>query len=302
MLSVPAFSATNLVYLLAGQSNAIGQGNTANTSASNQSLLTDDAASLTSYSVETRGNIVNGNSYITDDWTTSGTSVFAASGYAADRFGMELGLRKGLNNRGVDNVYIIKFAAGGARLNDDFLKGATNGALFYDEMISFVNLQLTNLTALTGESSELASMIWMQGEGDATAFSTANFTDKYKSNFSTFISDVRTDLGQSDLQVVAVPLNEQATVTQSGGTIASYQANAATINRGVAELAALDSNLFIADSTNGLALNDYVHYNGDSLLDIGCNVSTILVIPEPSSALLLGLGGLTLVYRRKRNV
>lgn len=282
------------VYVIAGQSNAIGQGRVSNLAPEYLSQVEPDPSANYSFSTAARRNILRGGVEAYN--TGSRLDLRPVDG----RFGIEIGLLDGLQAAGVHEPFVIKFAAGGARLATDFLPGSANSELFYDQMISFIESEISAFEASTGQTAELAGFFWLQGESDATLGGT--FTTSYQSNFSDLISGIRSDLSNPDLDVVFVPLDESAgVVSGTADADAAYQANTVSINEGIQALSLSDDNLFVAHSTTGLSRFDHVHFDEQALLELGNSLATVISIPEPTSTTLLGLGGLALLTRRKHH-
>lgn len=282
------------VYIIAGQSNAIGQGRVSNLAPEHLSQVEPDPSADYSFSTAARRTILRGGV------AAYNTGSLVELGPVGGRFGVEIGLLDGLQAAGVHDPFVIKFAAGGARLATDFLPGSANRELFYDQMISFIKSEMSAFEASTGERAELAGLFWLQGESDATLGGT--FTTSYQSNFSNLISSIRSDLSSPDLDVIFVPLDESGGVVN--GTAeqnAEYQANTVSINNGIEALSLTDDNLFVADSTTRLSRFDHVHFDEQALLDLGNSLATVISIPEPTSTTLLGLGGLALLTRRNHH-
>jgi hypothetical protein len=100
------------------------------------------------------------------------------------------------------------------------------------------------------------------------------------------------------------------------GLVAEYDSSGATINAdlisgfstpyGPVDIAAFDGDLFVADSENlgtDGTIGEYTESCAvvDASLVTGLNqVSAIGVVPEPSSAVLLAIGGVSLLSRRRR--
>lgn len=123
----------------------------------------------------------------------------------ADLYASETGTR----------VAIIKYANGGTNLHTQW-KGGGNATTTGDgpEYVTFQQTVTAGLAALAAKypmaTVDLDSMVWMQGESDATASAAGN----YQANITAFITDLRATYGLS-LPFVICRLSSQQTSIDS---------------------------------------------------------------------------------------
>jgi len=104
-----------------------------------------------------------------------------------------------------DKVLIIKTCWGGKSLAEDFRPPTSGGAVgpYYAQMIGDINDAINNIATefpdYNNEAIEMAGFIWFQGWNDA---SEPSFLDEYEQNLINLISDVRKDLEAPDMPVV----------------------------------------------------------------------------------------------------
>lgn len=111
-------------------------------------------------------------------------------------FGPELAFGRAMADaRRGKKILLIKVAEGGSSLfldwNPDYAKK------LYAQMMLFTR-HTQELLKAQGATSEIAGMIWMQGESD----SVKNQTDKYQERLTSFIARVRADLQVPNLPFV----------------------------------------------------------------------------------------------------
>ena len=278
ILLLSPLSAAN-VYIIAGQSNALGQGNLKNTSEKNAPRLKANP------SVQIAKAILNINTVkrahakqTTYTYHTYRNHSFSSAGLGSgwdSTFGVEIGLVESLTKQGVEDIYIIKFAVGGASLIENFSKAAT-GPPLYNDLITMVKTHLKTIADQNDGTYSLNGMYWIQGEADA---SNAAHTKAYQHSFQTFLNNLRTDIGHDELKVAFVPLNEKAQL-KAAGSVAKYRAHSTKINQDLSKLADQDPLLYIAPSPHGYSIYDHVHYTGDAYLTIGTQLGSVLPIPR----------------------
>jgi hypothetical protein len=171
------------VYLLAGQSNMVGVG-------LDEQLSGDDAKTVPGVSIYARfASSANPN---LGRWL----SLAPGFGYLADRFGPELAFGRHMHELyPTRSLAIIKVAEGSTGLYDRWK--ASTGDL-YQLLVKETRAQLQVLA--TQGRPQIAGLLWMQGETDATMVSPAK---AYQQNLTQFIGSLRSDLGISRLPVVA---------------------------------------------------------------------------------------------------
>jgi hypothetical protein len=173
-------------------------------------------------------------------------------------FGPEIKAGHTLSKLMWDDVAIMKFAFNATNLAHDW--HPTAGVL-YPELVAYINNAMNDL-ALMGLSAELAGFFWMQGEWDAkNSVDAAN----YQINLTAFIQQLRTDLAEPNLPFVIGRLNQH--IHQSGAGIT--QANldlVRTAQQVVADTLPKTAIVY----TDYLTLNpDYLHFKWDGQLGLG---------------------------------
>jgi hypothetical protein len=201
------------VFLLAGQSNMVGQG-----SMDHLDLLFANATASPEFR-ETLSNGVGGykerdNVYVTFNGkhgklTVSRTLAFAAT----NRFGPEVMFGWTVGDAIInETVLLIKTAWGGLSLAVDFRPpsaglgnhAGVNPALYgvwYRTMIADIRNALANVASFVPsfdpvQGYEVAGFVWFQGWNDLLV---TNYVNEYASNLACFIRDVRLDLNLPSL-------------------------------------------------------------------------------------------------------
>jgi hypothetical protein len=182
------------VFLLAGQSNATGQGYTKNYPTG----FTIDARVLLYHSAE----IIS----------TSGGNVWASLRHASekadscgDRFGPELGFGNEIQSLYPDRrIAIIKHAKSGSNLVSQWAPGSSpaDTAHFGQELKTFVATVDSGLRGLKDKGFEpkIVGMLWQQGEADADLAGTAS--SEYGKHLSALIARAREQWNVPDMLFV----------------------------------------------------------------------------------------------------
>lgn len=165
--------ALNRVFLLAGQSNMLGQG-------SNIALLPpyDTAQTDVNY------------------WS-AGAWVSLAPGFGqlSYNFGPEVAFGRAIKDAlPGDNIYLIKLGVDGTSLFEKW-KPVTGPQ--YIDFMNITRAALTNLNT-TGISYVISGMIWMQGESDAYEREAAS----YETNLVNFIADMRAQFNTPEMPFI----------------------------------------------------------------------------------------------------
>ena len=165
------------VYILSGQSNAVGQyAPSAELPTELQAVQEDVQVCIDGY------------------WTPLQPGLGTAT---VDDFGPEITFGRTLADAmPEENVALIKHARGATTLAVDWDPENPNG--LYDGLIADVNASMAEVTSQNPDG-ELAGMIWMQGESDAF---TLEYAQAYETNLREFIESVREDVGVADLPFV----------------------------------------------------------------------------------------------------
>jgi hypothetical protein len=186
------------LYILAGQSNALGQAHT-------------NVADLTFTAPQPGAWIWNqGNWY----------SVQPGFGWKDDRFGPEVSFARAIRAGTADPIAIIKFAVGATSLHADW--AAPNGVHYVDlkRAIRLARASIPNV--------EIAGILWMQGENDGVE-ENGKYASSYGTNLTNFIKQLRTDLGKPDLRFVIGQIHSTwdptGLVRQAQATVAQTLSN-----------------------------------------------------------------------------
>lgn len=143
-----------------------------------------------------------------------------------------------------------------------------------------------------GATIVLQGMIWMQGESDAVNGRSAS----YEANLTTFIKDVRLTYG-ADLPFVV----GQLSAAQTGTGVATYREQVRTAQANVANA---DARTTLVDTDTYSLKPDALHFDTAGQQALGYGFATSmqsLLVPEPSSALLIVCGAAAIAARRRRN-
>ena len=188
-----------------------------------------------------------------------------------------------------EHFVLIKFAVSGTDLHNDW--DPTAGSTY----TSFRNTVTNGLSALTmgvntGNTYEIAGMLWTQGERDAII---ARSEAQYEADLTEFIGDIRVRYG-SDLPFFLSRLSINQGINAS---------NLAEIYNAQTDVATTDANAYLIDTdTLDLLDNDTKHFSADGQIALGeaFAQSYLGTVPEPSTLALIGAGGF-LLTRRRRN-
>ena len=189
-----------------------------------------------------------------------------------DGFGPELSTGTDLAGRLPNKVAVIKFASGGASLDNHFKKTAN---VLYADLMATVNGGLAQLTA-QGFAPTVKGFFWLQGETDALGGGTdATDAAAYGANITQFVADVRADLGVPTLKFILTQINPNMPALQN-------QPGVTLVNQGMQNLATSDANVKYvptSDITSGFA--DAIHYNGNQAITIGQRWADAYSPPPP---------------------
>jgi len=200
------------VYILAGQSNMVGQGSVevghdgiAGAIGSLRYEVNNDPANY--------GHLVDsGGAWVTRDdvWiystTDSGEKGNLTVGFGpSDLIGPELGFGNVQGDNHDEQVLLIKTAWGGKSLDVDFRPPSSGGTVgyYYNEMLYTINNVLDNIGTefpdYNGQGYQIVGFGWHQGWNDR--IDTARVA-AYEQNMENFIKDVRVALDVPDLPFV----------------------------------------------------------------------------------------------------
>jgi len=186
------------------------------------------------------------------------------------------------------NIALIKYSADGSSLFYDWNPGysGTPGShgdegFHYTEFQSTVSAGLSAIENLNagGNTYEIAGMLWVQGEADQN-----NDRLDYESNLNSFMQEIRTQYGP-DLPFFFSALSANQDFSGTSGDVRNDQSL----------VAAGDPNAYLINTDSLPVVTEgfgTLHYSseGQRLLGEALAAQALIVIPEPSSVMLLGLG------------
>ena len=226
-------SAKELVFLLAGQSNMAGQGNTAELHPAYRKVPNN---------VE-----------------------FYYNGYKTPlnrfhHFGPEIGFAHVLSRQFPNTkIKLIKFAVGGTSLfawdptwnasKANLTRNASAGPLF-KKLIKTAKIQFDE------KKSKLAGILWMQGEADAKYPTAAK---QYAGNLNRFVNAVRKELKSPNSLFIMGSINPPVDLFPSTKIVQQAQRSAASRIR----------NLRLIKTSDLDKRNDHLHYNTQGQLELG---------------------------------
>ncbi len=252
------------VFFLGGQSNASGRNNTG--------YVSQPVDAMTPYYYDTDGPA--GSPTGASGWTTMGP---LSNGY----YGSEIEASRQLRSQGYNPAF-IKVSIGGTNLHTQW--ESPSGSMWS----KWQTTQSDALAALTanGHTYDMKAYFWMQGETDAA---NATHASNYAVNFNQFVTDTRSVLGEPDLPFVTALVREDGAVGRT--TVADAQR---AVMDGI-----VNGRYF---STNDFGMkSDNVHYNVDGINAMGEGFALgFESVPEPSSTIMVILGGLAFVVVRRR--
>ncbi len=263
LLLCPLPLAAQRVFVLAGQSNMLGRGDSADLSAPYDSPQSDIRY-----------------------WTGSRWADLAPGTGVGSAHGPELSLGRSLADHFGESIYFVKHAEGGSSLAPNLSNPAKSWdpdtGLLYGALKTKVTDALDNL----GSSARVEGFFWMQGEADSKDQSDAN---AYLQNFENLIDLARTDFDAPDMAVVLGRVNGTLYPSATHGDKYQYLSTV----RAAQEQAATDISRTAWVDTDTFALNDDdLHFSSAGQIALGNAMAEAYVsaIPEPSAGtLVLGL-------------
>lgn len=224
------------VFLLAGQSNMVGQAREAELP-ENLQQPQNDVLFFYNYKNKFSGL----------------TKLGPGSG---NQFGPEITFGRTIADGKPDEKFaIIKFAVNGSNLYNHWKPTDDNRGAFYKRFQKVVQEGLTALKE-AGHTPVIVGMLWAQGEADALAKRT---TQEYQEDLNAFVADVRQRYGQ-DILFFFNSLSEgqrQIPPEQRQAICAAQEA-----------VAAADSKAYLI-ATDGLKQSDAVHWNAQGQMELG---------------------------------
>lgn len=244
-LSYTAQAQTADVYILAGQSNMMGTGNS--------------ESDLPQYLRGQQNDLFISGLLLDNqpDWMKMDAPNTAKYGNNLEfrGHGPEITFARRISDTTGRPTYVIKWALGGQNLDNDFLGNAGKGN---DALYPYLTREKTKieqrLQQQYGLTADYKAFIWMQGESDATS----TLAPKYQSNLTELARRVRQDF-RANLPIVVGRLSNW----QSGG-------DWGTVRQAQVNWANGDSNghWINTDDLQRFA-NDGVHYTSKGLQDMG---------------------------------
>jgi hypothetical protein len=224
--------------------------------------------------------------------------------------GPELGFGKVLGDYFDEPVLLIKEAWGGRSLAVDFRppsSGGTTGA-YYTKTVNDVKNVLNNLGAYfpeyAGQEYKLEGIAWHQGWNDRV---NQAYNDEYEQNLVNFIKDIRDDLDAPNLPFVVASTGMSGWSETHPRAISLMNAQEAVTDfdkypEFEGNVGFVETRDFWRDASISPANQSY-HWNQNAetmyLIGKGLGDEMELLIPEPTSCLLL-LGGALALLRRRR--
>jgi len=227
------------LFVLAGQSNAMGWLGNASSYPPQEPNLLDSSIKLNYEQIGTTSK--------SDGWQTLGPQQRQNYG---EIFGPEVTFSR-LLKRGGYNPAIFKYTEGSTSLADDWKAPGQSG--HYDTMVTKFNAAVLDLQN-QGYTVNIAGFIWIQGEQDATDATDAG---NYQSNLNAIISDFRTNVASNSTLEFVLGVDE--------GNPAS---NISTIVTAQTNIANGDANI-VRSSMAGLEKADSTHLTPAGIIDHG---------------------------------
>jgi hypothetical protein len=238
-----------LVYVVVGQSNAVGGANTSDLSAQNQADYVPAYPDVQiAWEMECPTDFAGGVATEILQWS----DLAPRDGGGGNSYlGIELSLGRRLVTRFGTGIRIIKCATSGTNLNNPWQPDFTNSLFEY--MRIFITARMAELPA----GSRIAGLIMVNGEGDAGNVTLARgylgaagwFLERFRMLFGAEIPLVISKLS------TGVTLNFPTEVRDHQDRLAANGRNIAVV------------------STNDLALRDVQHYTADSFITLGTRIA-----------------------------
>ena len=306
------------VYVLAGQSNAEGYGQSSllttlepniasdvdgveilamrDTDFANYTDFTNSLSSKSFESLVVAGQEANVQWGAVDVPVNDGIIGGSVRQAGPQSFGPEITLGKSLKENSTNNILIVKFTKGGSAISE--WNPATPQSL-YVKMMDTVNRAIS-LVSSSGKALSLKGLFWLQGETDALN----SLTPNYGQSLSTIIDTMRTDLGVSANQFKVVASEISDSMITGPGTWYGSDPNIAdglyadeaglnnqlrnfvtSENYEVVSVDGITHRGDIAGQHGAVANGEYAgvdgfHYNTIDYLEIGRRLSLSFIIPS----------------------
>lgn len=198
------------VYLLAGQSNMVGQGvvKGEETPGTLEFCIANDQSGKYDFLTDKRGKLAEQEDvwiYYERDGKVLAENLSPRFGRTDDLVGLEISFGEQIQKQEEEQVLLIKTAWGGKSLAKDFRPPSAGGetGFYYQEMLRCIHEALDNLGKhfpkyKKTQGYEIAGLCWHQGWNDHVS---RKFTAEYTSNLEHLIKDLRAEF-KTDFPVV----------------------------------------------------------------------------------------------------
>jgi lysophospholipase L1-like esterase len=237
------------LFVIAGQSNALGRGDSDDLKAPYDAPQTDAMY-----------------------WTGSGwTPLRPGFGVGKDH-GPELSLGRALADRYEETIYIVKHAAGGTDLAEDW---DPRSGRQYKALRERVRAALADL----GQDARVEGFFWMQGEADCKRQA---YAEAYRKNLVALIAAMRSDVGD---RAVAFVLGRVHNALHPSEKHDSKYRFAATVRAAQVGAAKADKRVAWVD-TDAMGLNeDELHFSSAGQIALGRSMAEAwLRLREPAAS------------------
>ena len=182
----------------------------------------------------------------------------------ARNFGPEIGFGRAMKDaRSKEEIYLIKYAAGGTALYNDW---SPSGGPQYTRFMKTARAALANLDEKKLEY-EIAGMLWMQGESDAAE----NKAETYEKNMRDFITHMREQFKTPGMPfVIARVKDHYGGKTGQAKIVRDAQVDVAKTTEGVEWF-----------DTDDYPMANGGHYNGEGLVIMGKDFAKAILAVEP---------------------
>ena len=179
------------VFILAGQSNAVGRADPA--TLTDQSLLAAFPAVQYAEQLDCPSDDGAGACDVHSEWTDLQPHL------DDEDVGPALSMGRRLYER-LGSIRLLTIGSSGSSLAVDWAPGATTGRVLHSRLTSFV----AERGAEIGEPWKVAGLAWVQAEEDANDTTQSN---AYGANLGAFFSALRRDLGSPEMPIVVLQLH-----------------------------------------------------------------------------------------------
>lgn len=185
-------------------------------------------------------------------------------------FGPEIGLSQVLHQHFPDaNFLLIKYAIGGASLLDwapdyDSTQAVITGNAHFGAMYDSLWKYTTQAMATVDETTEIAALLWMQGERDARI---PEAGVDYYPHFKNFIERIRQDADHPGLPIIFGLVNPDPARYAAVDTVQAAQRR----------IAREMDYVWMIDTSDLAKWDDEVHYNSDGQLELGHRFGKVIV-------------------------